>query len=352
MFWRFVLGAVKLRRRRLFLAFAAMAVAGALATALFTVYSEVEKKLSQQFQSYGANVVISGASGAVTVPLTAADEARKLGGTAAPFLYTLNKLNGRSVVLAGVDLVSAGKLLQYWHIEGRPGPCLAGVSLGLKPGQTLQLPNHTCILDGVVSTGAAEDNQIILPFHTVANLSGIQNAASLIQVRMPTANVDALTKALSNKALPDADVRLIRAVAETESNVVLKVRLALYVLLGLILAIVTISVSSSFGELVRERSKEIGILKAIGAGEIKIAGLFIAESIILATLATVAGYTLGVFLAAWIDRSVFDTTFALRTSPAVLLSAAAVTFLVALSATGIATGRIWRIQPAIILRGE
>ena len=71
MFWRFVLGALKLRRRRLFLAFCAMAVAGALATALFTVYSDVEKKLSEQFQAYGPNVVISGASGAITVPLAA-----------------------------------------------------------------------------------------------------------------------------------------------------------------------------------------------------------------------------------------------------------------------------------------
>lgn len=347
MFWRFVLGAVKLRRRRLFLAFCAMAVAGALATALFTVYSEVEKKLSQQFQAYGANVVISGGSGAVTVSLQAAEHARKLGGTAAPFLYALNELNGRSVVVSGVDLTPAGSLLQYWHIAGKRGPCLGGVSLGLKPGQTIQLQNHTCTLDGIVSTGAAEDSQIILPFDTVARLSGVTNAATFIQVRMPTDKVDALTL-----ALPDADVRLIRAVAETESNVVLKVRLALFVLLGLILAIVTISVSSNFGELVIERSKEIGILKAIGAGELKIASLFAAESLILATLATITGYTLGVFLAGWINQSVFETTFALRLSPLVLFSAAGVTFLVALSATSIATGRIWRIQPAIILRGE
>jgi putative ABC transport system permease protein len=347
MFWRFVLGAVKLRRRRLFLAFCAMAVAGALATALFTVYSEVEKKLSQQFQAYGANVLISGASGAVTVPLTAAEEARKLGAAAAPFLYTLNQLNGRSVDVVGVDLVPAGSLLQYWHIQGNRGPCLAGVSLGYKPGQTIQLQNYTCTLDGVVSTGAAEDSWIILPFDTVARLSGIHNAATFIQVRMPTDKVDTLSK-----ALPDADVRLIRAVAEIESSVVLKVRLALFVLLGLILAIVTISVSSNFGELVIERSKEIGILKAIGAGDLKIATLFAAESLILATLATLAGYTLGIFLAGWIDQSVFETTFALHLSPLVLFSAAAVTFLVALSATGIATGRIWRIHPAIILRGE
>jgi putative ABC transport system permease protein len=347
MFWRFVLGAVKLRRRRLFLAFCAMAVAGALATALFTVYSDVETKLSRQFQAYGANIVISGANGAVTVPLRAVEEARKLGGIAAPILYSLNQLDGRPVVLAGVDLAAAGALLQYWHIEGRRGPCLAGISLGLKPGQTIHLKDYSCVLDGTVSTGAAEDSQIVLPFETVARLSGVSDSASLIQVRMPADRINRLAR-----AVPEADVRLVRAVAETESNVVLKVRLALFVLTAIILVIVTISVSSNFGELVIERSKEIGILKAIGAGEIKIAGLFAAESLILAFLATIAGYATGLVLAGWIDQSVFETGFALHANPLVLLLAALVTFLVALSATGIATGRIWRIQPAVILRGE
>ena len=64
MFWRFVLKALRLRRRRLLLAFSAMAVAGALATAMFSVYSDVEKKISAQFQTYGANVVIAPAGGA------------------------------------------------------------------------------------------------------------------------------------------------------------------------------------------------------------------------------------------------------------------------------------------------
>jgi putative ABC transport system permease protein len=342
MFWRFVLGAVKLRRRRLFLAFSAMAVAGALATALFTVYSDVGKKLTEQFQAYGPNVVISGAAGAVTVPLRAAEEVRKLGGTATPILYALDQLNGRSIVVTGIDSIP-----QYWRIEGARGPCMAGVSLGLKPRDFIQLQKLRCQVMGIVSTGAAEDNQVILPFAAVAQLSGIHDAASLIQVRLPANSISELAK-----ALPEADVRLVRAVAETESNVVLKVRLALFVLLGVILVIVTISVSSNFGELVIERSKEIGILKAIGAGEVKIASLFAAESLILAVLATVTGYTLGVFLAGWIDKSVFDTAFALHADPLVLLSAALVTFLVALSATGFATGRIWRIQPAIILRGE
>jgi putative ABC transport system permease protein len=344
MFWRFVYAAVKLRRRRLSLAFFAMAIAGALATALFQVYSDVEKKLSQQFQAYGANVVVAPVAGAVTVPLTSVDEVRKLGGTAAPFLYHLSQLDGKPVVIAGVD---DSKLLQYWHVEGKRGVCLAGVSLDLRVGDTAHLNGYSCKVDGIVSTGGSEDAQVILPLAAVAKLSGVADAASLIAVRMAPDKIRDLVK-----ALPLADVRLVRAVAETEANVVVKVRVALFLLMAVILGIVTISVSSNFGELVMERSKEIGILKAIGAGETRIAGLFAAEASILAFGASVTGYLCGVLLAGWIDRSVFETPFAVHVSPMVLCLASAVTFAVALAATGTAAGRIWSIQPAIILRGE
>jgi putative ABC transport system permease protein len=347
MFWRFVLSALKLRRRRLTLAFSAMAVAGALATALFTVYADVEKKLRQQFQAYGANVVITPADGAVTVPVATVEAVRKLGGTAAPFLYFLTKLRGKPVVVAGVDFAAGENLLQYWHVDGRRGSCMAGASLGLKAGDTVHLENYSCVVSGVVSTGAAEDGQIILPFTTVARLSGLQDSASVIQVRIAPGRVNEL-----ERAAPRVDVRLVRAVAETEANVVLKVRIALFLLMAVVLGIITISVSSNFGELVMERSKEIGILKAIGAGDRKIAGLFVAEALILGCLATVTGYASGIVLAGWIDQSVFESAFAIHASPTVLLLSAAVTLCVALAATGFATGRIWRIQPAIILRGE
>ena len=345
MFWKFVTSAVKLRRGRLILAVTAMAVAGALATSMFTVYSDVERKITEQFQAYGPNVIVGPSGGALTVPLDSLPVIRTLGGTAAPFLYSLRQLDGRAVVLAGAD--AGGSLTQSWHVDGKRGACLAGTSLERKIGETVHLDDFSCIVDGIVATGAAEDSQIIVPFATAARLANLQNAASIIQVRMPSARVPDL-----QKALPDAEVRLNRADAATESSVVLKVRVALYLLMAVILVIVTLSVSSNFGEIVMERSKEIGILKAIGAREGKIAGLFLAEALLLGAFSTVIGYGLGVVLAGWIDRSIFDAAFALHISAQVLLLTALVTLSVAVLATALAAGRIWRIQPAAILRGE
>jgi putative ABC transport system permease protein len=111
-------------------------------------------------------------------------------------------------------------------------------------------------------------------------------------------------------------------------------------------------VSSNFSEMVIERSKEIGIMKALGAAERKIAGLFVSESAALALGATVAGYIAGVFAAAAIGREVFGGLFSLEASWAVFGGVAGVMLTVAAIATAIAASRIWSIQPAVILRGE
>ncbi len=142
------------------------------------------------------------------------------------------------------------------------------------------------------------------------------------------------------------------AVAETESNVVLKIRASLFLLTLLILAITTLCVTSNFSEMVIERSKEIGILKALGGAERRIAAFFVSESAALALAATLAGYAVGVFAAAAIGREVFGGVFRLRTELARLRRRRGRYAGGGGIATAIAASRIWSIQPAIILRGE
>ncbi|MCU1260834.1 MAG: efflux transporter permease [Bryobacterales bacterium] len=355
MFWTFVSSAVRLRRRRLILAFSALAVAATLATTLFSVYSDIERKVSAEFSLYGANLVIAPAGSALTVPLYAVETARKRGAIAAPFLFARSRFRGQSVLLAGMDLAAAQPLTQYWHVEGARTGCLAGASLAeqfhLRVGEGAKIDGAPCRISGIVSTGGPEDNEFILPIGMVAAIAGVTDAASLIQVRVPADRVARMQRELRD-ALPGTDVRLVRAVAETESSVVVKIRVALFLLLALILAITTMSVSSNFSELVLERSREIGILKAIGAAERKIAALFVSESLILALLSTVAGYVAGLLLAGWIGASVFAAPFAVHLDLKVLLLATVLTLAVAFAATALAASRIWRIQPAAILRGD
>lgn len=361
MFWNFVLRAVQFRKRRLLLAFAALAVAATLATALFSVYSDIERKMRVEFRGFGANLVVAPGGGAQTVPLAAVAEAERLGAAAAPFVYTVGRMEGEPVVVAGTDFGRAGALTSYWRVEGArmagASECLVGAAVAahfhLKIGQKAEVEGAPCVMRGIVSTGGAEDAQVILPFTTAAQLAGLHDAASVVQVRADGERLQSVQAALA-KALPGTDIRLLHAVAETEANVVLKIRSTLFLLTFLILAITTLCVTSNFSALVLERSQEIGILKAIGAAEKKIAALFLSESLILGLASTVTGYGAGLLVAWWIGQHIFpeSAAAAVGVNYGVFLPVTGVTLAVAAAATLAAAARIWRIKPAVILRGE
>jgi putative ABC transport system permease protein len=365
MFWNFVLRAVQFRKRRLALAFAALAVSATLATALFSVYSDIERKMRVQFRGYGANIVIAPSGDAQTVPLAAVALAERQGAIAAPFIYTVGRVGGEPVVIAGMDFRRAAPLTNYWRVDGAraaaAGECLVGRNVAahfrLKPGDQLELQGARCIIRGIVTSGGAEDGQAILPFETAARLArlpdGEQAAASLVQVRADGQRLASIQAALARQ-LPGTDVRLLHAVAETEANVVLKLRDTLFLLTALVLAITTLCVSSNFSALVLERSQEIGILKAIGAAERKIAALFLSESLILGLASSAAGYAVGLLVAWWIGRQIFPESAAagVGVNYGVLLPVTGVTLAMAAAATLTGAARIWRIKPAVILRGE
>jgi putative ABC transport system permease protein len=364
LFWTFVIRALEYRKRRLLLAFSALAVAATLATVLFGIYGTVEQRFRDEFRGYGANIAAVPVSGK-TVPLAIAAAAEKLGAEAAPFLITSGLITSssagaRQVPVAGFVPAKSAQMTSYWHMkEGRrdigPGECMAGefiaTRLQLKVGATVPLASAPCTLKGIVSTGGAEDQEILVPFAVAAKLAGVPDAASVIEIRAPGGQEEEVRAALA-KEFPAADVRTNLAVAGTESNVVFQIRASLFLLTLLILGITTLCVTSSFSELVIERSKEIGILKALGGAERKIAAFFISESAMIALAATLAGYAMGVFAAAGIGRGVFGGGFRLEPSWAVLGGVAGVMLAVAGVATAIAASRIWSIQPAVILRGE
>jgi putative ABC transport system permease protein len=345
-FLRFSLSALRYRRQRLLLAFGALAVAAALATVLFGIYASVEQRIRAEFRAYGANLRAAPMNGG-TVPLALADAAKREGAVARPVLVTSAQVGGRAVAVAGVTAAYS-----YWHVvqgsvEIAPGKCLAGESLGLAVGAAVL----DCQVTGIVSTGGPEDGELIVDFGTAAALAGIQDAASAIEIQAPGERLDAIRAKLAAQ-FPAADIQPVRAVVGTESNVVVKMRAALALLTLLILAITTLCVTSNFSEMVIDRAKEIGIMKALGGAERRIAAFFLSESATLAVGATAIGYVTGIFAAAGIGREIFGGAFHVELDWRVLAGVGAVMLAVATIATAMATARIWNIQPAAILRGE
>ncbi len=366
-FLRFSLSALQYRKQRLLLAFGALAVGAALATVMFGVYASVANRIRDEFRNYGANLVAVPVDGA-TVPLSVVDAAKRLGAQASPLLVTSGQILDPKTVettherqifpIAGVESVSVPA---YWQVRGErnigPGSCLAGeflaARLRLGVGTTFAQGRGglNCTIAGIVSTGGSEDQEMIVDFASAASISGISSEASVVEIQAPGDRLEAIRANLAAD-FPAVDIRTVRAVAGTESNVIVKMRAALLLLTFLILAITTLCVTSNFSEMVIERSKEIGIMKALGGAERRIAAFFISESATLAVVATLLGYLGGIFAAALIGRDVFGGVFRVEPDWLVFAGVGAVMLLVSTLATAIATARIWNIQPAVILRGE
>jgi putative ABC transport system permease protein len=196
-------------------------------------------------------------------------------------------------------------------------------------------------VSGIVSTGGPEDSQILVPLDR-------SPVASLIALRVDGARLDQARQVLA--ALPGVEVRLLRAVVESEAAIVLKIRGTLFLLTSLVLAITVLCVMNNFGAVVFQRRKEIGILKAIGGPDSRVSLLFTAEALALGLMGSLAGFALGVAVARWMSWQIFRQPASPR--PETLPLVIVITLAVALAATIVPLRRLRSIEPAVILRGE
>jgi putative ABC transport system permease protein len=116
------------------------------------------------------------------------------------------------------------------------------------------------------------------------------------------------------------------------------------------LAAAALAVAATSATTVLERRDEIGIMKAIGATNTLVAGIFLAEQLMLAIAGGALGFVLGAGLARVLGQSVFGIPATLRIVllPVVLGLAA----IVAITGSLIPLRRASHFNPAPILRGE
>jgi putative ABC transport system permease protein len=109
-------------------------------------------------------------------------------------------------------------------------------------------------------------------------------------------------------------------------------------------------IGSASATTVLERQREIGLMKALGAGRRSILSIFLAEQILLALAGGLLGYLAGSGLGLLVGRIVFGVpaTGRLVLLPVVLALALGVT----LAGSLWPLGHVARLEAAPILRGE
>jgi putative ABC transport system permease protein len=151
-------------------------------------------------------------------------------------------------------------------------------------------------------------------------------------------------------ALPDADVRTLAQFARAEASVLGKVRLLIGLVAALVLLTAALTVAGTLNTLIMERRGEIGLMKALGAADRRVAGLFLAEALSVGVIGGTAGFVVGLALAEAIARRVFEANIVVIpwSLPATLLTSIAVALLAGAGPVRRALG----VDPVKTLRGD
>lgn len=232
-------------------------------------------------------------------------------------------------------------------------------------------------IKGILTTGGKEEQQLILPLSAVQNLLNLQGKIQAIKVsaltvpenelsRKARINTDALSaedydrwyctayvSSISHQleeAISGAVVRPIWQVAASEGVVIEKIQLLLAVVTLAAVIAAAMGIASLMTASIMERSKEIGLMKALGAYQWQIALLFYWEAVLSALIGGVIGCIAGWGLAKFIGIALFNTPldFTWIVVPCVLL----LSIVIAIIGTWLPTYRITKLYPIEVLYGR
>jgi len=374
MFWRLLWQLLRASRGRLAVALVAVVAGAAVCSALVNLHLDAERKLTREFRTLGANVVVSPArdAGSASALLSAAtlDAIASVRApevvAAAPYLYVVARTaENRSLILAGTWLDEVRRMSSWWTLQGDwiasrddLSRCLVGRAvakqLSLVPGRELDLHyagrSVRLIVAGIVSVGGTEDNQVFVNLPVAQQLADLDGRIGVVQMSVTgsAAQVEQMARVFA-AALPGLDVRPIRQIADAEGQLLSRIRVLILATVVLILALTALCVLATMAALAMERRRDVGLMKALGGEMSRVVRLFLTEAAILGVVGGVLGWVGGVFLSGWIGRSVFGSAISPRLD--VLPLTVALMFGVAL-AGALPLRLLGQVRPAEILRGE
>lgn len=166
----------------------------------------------------------------------------------------------------------------------------------LSVGSTFTAYNTTITVVGIYDAGSTfANNGVFMPLSTVQRLSSQDSAITSITAYVDTSdNLATVTSALKSTLGDKADVTNSQDTADSTVQPLESVKtISLFSLIGAIAA-GAIIILLTMMMIVRERRREIGVMKAIGSSNVKIMGQFVVESITLTALGLVLGLGIGV----------------------------------------------------------
>jgi putative ABC transport system permease protein len=324
----------------------------------------------------------------------------------APFLYVPATLEGRRVVVIGtwfnnpmrvdkseVFVTGMEKLHPAWKVAGQwPADddaigALVGrrvaAQLNFHPGQTLtvvedgassggQSSTTQFTVRGILDSGGEEDSQILAPLASVQRWAGLDGKVRRIEISALTKPEDAFAHSDLSKlspedfdrwycspyvssiayqiqqAIPQAQAKPVYHVAETEGRIVNRMGVLMALLAVAALVAAGFAVASMMLATVLERRSEIGLFKALGATDARVAAIFLLEASTIGLLGGLAGYFFGSLLAWRLALVIFGA--AIGAHWVILPVSLALALLVTLGGSAFPLGQALKLTPSLALK--
>jgi putative ABC transport system permease protein len=429
MFPRIVYESFRHQARRKLLAGIAITLGAAVATAMIAVATDIGDKINRELRGYGANLVVTPQEDTLDVEVGGVNlkppsdgaflneaDLPKIRGTFwhhnivgfSPMLPVTVKMgtgsDAKDVTLLGTyfnkalsfgkdDFTTGVRITHPWWkvLCGSPGEfsscgwpddssqnILVGERLASKldkqVGNTLDVAGRHLTVLGILSTGGAEDDQIVAPLALAQQILGKPGAVRRVYVSALTKPADALSvrdpKTMTpevydrwycspyvesiayqlQEVIPHSHAEQIRQVAQNEGTVLSRIKGLMLLITFAALFASALAVSAAMATAIYERRVEVGLMKALGAGDLAVSAIFFAEALLLALVGGVAGFSAGALLARQIGRSIFNSQISVE--PVLFPVILAIAVFVTLAGSAAAIRRAVKFDPVFALRGE
>ncbi len=315
-----------LRRRRgkALLLVLGLAVGVATVVSMLAITTALRADTERKIDQYGANILmvprsddLSLSYGGVAVgvstavqELSAADVAsiRTIKNaenisTVAPKLLGAAEVGGTRVLLVGVDFPEELRLKRWWTYEGQkpegPDHLILGQEaaqrLKVGPGSPLQILGRPFTVAAVLNPiGNQEDGLIYADLGVVQDLFGKPGKVSLVEVSAlcSTCPIEQIVEQIGEK-LPQAKVTALAQVMKSREQTVEQLGNFSLAVSAVVLLVGGLVVLTTMMSSVNERTREIGIFRAVGFRKSHVVRIILMEALLLSLMSGLVGWTVG-----------------------------------------------------------
>lgn len=310
---KLVLGNVLHRPLRTLISVVAVAIEVIMILSIVAIMVGMVNNASSQQSGIGADIIVRppnasfiSSVGGAPIPAKIAEVLRKLPhvAVAAPAITDFNMAGGVETIW-GIDFESYNALRPFVFLAGTPfqGPndvivddlyahsAPKGQTRNI--GSTIHLLNHEFRICGIVEHG--KGGRIFLPIRTLGTLIGNPDNASLFYIR---------SDALKNEELIRQEIHATPGLGQYQVQTIQEYlslmtpehlpgfNVALDTVIGIAVIVGFLVIFQSLYTAVMERTREIGILKSMGASKLYILNVILREALLIAVVGIILGIAL------------------------------------------------------------